>query len=160
MNNIVNEYGNVTDAQYLEFEKRIGAEVRAFLQSLLDRGVPPGEVRVASHYLMASLHMAESQVILKYQMGVRKDRPAAASKPMVSKPEKKVKDLGVQLDVKVRQLRERHAYTPDVEGFYVVDERSYLMDPMGFDKFADGRPYSVRHSSARKAYIFKFTDED
>ena len=76
MVNIVNEYGNVTDVQYLEFEKHIGMEVREFLQSLLDRGVPPGEVRVAVHYLMAYLHLEESRVLLQVQMAAhRRNNP-------------------------------------------------------------------------------------
>ena len=150
---IVNEYGNIASDEQREFEGCIGREVEAYLQSLLDRGVHPGEVRLVSHYLMGFIHLVESRVLLKYQMAAHR-----LSKPEVDKGEKRLKDLGDKLDDKIEELR-KVEYVPDADGLYIVPDRDFAIGSANFDRFAAGRPYSVKHSSARRAYIFQFTDE-
>ena len=155
----INDYGNITDLDHLAFEKRIGDEVDAYLQSLLDRGLPMAEVRVASHYIMAYLHVVESRVLLKAQMAAHKVRTARLN----ATDEGGVlvlKDLGAKLGSKIRKLSFQK-YGPNAEGEYVMPEREYT-DGMGadFDEFANGRPYRLWAESARKAYIFQFLEED
>jgi len=64
--------------------------------------VPPGEVRVAVHYLMGYLHMVESQVMLQYQMTIHKQK-----NPAVDETEERVKELNDELAAKVDRLARR-----------------------------------------------------
>jgi len=155
----INDYGNITDPDHLAFEKRIGDEVDTYLQSLLDREVPMAEVRVASHYIMAYLHVVESRVMLKAQMAAHKVRLARLN----ATDEEGIlvlKDLGDTLDAKIGELIFQK-YGPTTEGEYVIPERDYAARVgLDFDKFANDRPYRVRYEETRLAYIFQFIEED
>lgn len=74
---LMNEFGNLDDARYLDFEKAVGSEVETFLKSLLDDGVPIAEVRLAVHYLIVFLTGVEAGVVLKQQIKERRLRKRA-----------------------------------------------------------------------------------
>jgi hypothetical protein len=76
----MNEYGNLDDPRYLDFEKKVGSDVEAFLKSLLDNGVSIAEVRLASHYLMMYLTGVEAGVVLKQQIKERRQRKRGGKK--------------------------------------------------------------------------------
>lgn len=107
MCSIVNRYGNITDPQHLEFEKHLGKEVEDYLKSLLDRGVPPGEIRVAAHYLVAYLHTVESKVMLQVQMAANRERLVRLNNTPASEVAEKMAALDDYLAAQTDKLRWR-----------------------------------------------------
>ena len=63
-----NQFGSINDDQQTAFEKSMGADVQAHLNSLIDKGASLTEVRLAVHHLMASIYMVEVEVILEQQI--------------------------------------------------------------------------------------------
>lgn len=101
MNSLVNEYGNIADDEYREFETAIGQKVETYFMALIARGVSPGEIRVVNHYLMAYLHMIESRVLLRRQR--QASRTGANSTALAG--EAMLKDLGMKLDDRIENMR-------------------------------------------------------
>lgn len=100
---IVNEFGNIDDHRHREFEKKIGLEVRDYLQTLIDEGTPLAEVRLAAHYLTGFISLMESEVTLKHQIKMRRQRRSGLAKGM----EERLGRLGRELDEKVEDLAKR-----------------------------------------------------
>lgn len=67
----VNQFGSIDDDQQKAFEKSVDADVRAYLNSLIAKGVSLADVRLAVHHLMVSLYMVEIEVVLKQQLKIQ-----------------------------------------------------------------------------------------
>lgn len=68
----VNQFGSIDDDQQKAFEKSLDSDVRAYLNSLVARGVSLADVRLAVHHLMASMYMVEAEVVLHQQVKARR----------------------------------------------------------------------------------------
>jgi hypothetical protein len=102
---IINEFGNIDNHRHREFERKIGLEVRDYLQTLIDEGIPLAEVRLAAHYLMGFISLMESEVTLKRQIKMRRQRKHGLVKGMEERLSRMNNDLGEKVDELSRRLR-------------------------------------------------------
>jgi len=104
---IINEFGNIDDQRHREFEQKIGLEVRDYLQTLIDEGISLIEVRLAAHYLMGFISLMESEVTLKHQIKMRRQRKHRLIKGLEERLARMNSDLGEKVDELSRQLRQK-----------------------------------------------------
>ena len=164
MHNFVNEYGNITNREYLAFEKHIGEQVESYLEALIKEGTAPGDVRIASHYLMAYLHVVESRVMLKHQMKVNRQRLVQMNDQDTIKAEDRLKKLGETLDEKIAELSLLPVwdilikYGPNAKGEYAVPQDVFQANRSAFDKLDQAPQHRIRYDRERRRYIFWFPD--
>ncbi len=64
----VNQFGSINDDRQEALERSVTADVRAYLNSLIAKGVSLADVRLAVHQLVAEMYMVEIEVILEQQI--------------------------------------------------------------------------------------------
>ncbi len=64
----VNQFGSINDDRQQALERSVVSDVRAYLNSLIAKGVSLADVRLSTHQLVTELHLVEIEVILEQQL--------------------------------------------------------------------------------------------
>ncbi len=64
----VNQFGSINDDRQEALERSVVADVRAYLNSLIAKGVSLADVRLSVHQLVAELYVVEIEIILEQQL--------------------------------------------------------------------------------------------
>ncbi len=64
----VNQFGSINDDRQQALERSVVSDVRAYLNSLIAKGVSLADVRLSTHQLVTELYLVEIEVILEQQL--------------------------------------------------------------------------------------------